>query len=267
MRKMKNTKITKILVMALSLALLIGSAIAFAVSAADDTYAIKSINISHEDSTKVLVAVDAIGVDPATIEVKYTIGAGEAKTAKYYGLVDIYKDGKQYPVSEIAEREMIPQQFAYKILRKLSKAGYVNVTRGAKGGCRLAVDPTEVTLLELVGTTVPDAHRPGPVLALRDLPLPGQVLERVVLGVDRLAVLLRGHRDPVGDRPGGGGALVLEPQVPVQRGGVVLLDDEARKVLGVLRDACRRGLGGIGELALGAVSGETVSLGHRHPGR
>ena len=96
---MKNTKLTKILVMALSLALLIGSAIAFAVSAADDdTYAIKSINISHEDSTKVLVAVDAIGVDPATIEVKYTIGAGEEKTAKYYGLVDIYKDGNQYPV-------------------------------------------------------------------------------------------------------------------------------------------------------------------------
>ncbi len=62
------------------------------------------------------------------------------------------QDGKQYPVSEIAEREMIPQQFAYKILRKLSKAGYVNVTRGAKGGCRLAVDPAEVTLLELVGT-------------------------------------------------------------------------------------------------------------------
>ena len=96
---MKNTKLTKILVMALSLALLIGSAIAFAVSAADDdTYAIKSINISHEDSTKVLVAVDALGVDPATIEVKYTIGAGEEKTAKYYGLVDIYKDGNQYPV-------------------------------------------------------------------------------------------------------------------------------------------------------------------------
>ena len=98
-RKMKNTKLTKILVMALSLVLLIGSAVAFAVSAADeDTFAIKSINISHEDSTKVLVAVDAIGVDPATIEVKYTIGAGETKTAKYYGLVDIYKDGVEYPV-------------------------------------------------------------------------------------------------------------------------------------------------------------------------
>ena len=96
---MKNTKLTKILIMALSLVLLVGSVVAFAVSAADeDTFAIKSINISHEDSTKVLVAVDALGVDPATIEVKYTIGAGEEKTAKYYGLVDIYKDGNEYPV-------------------------------------------------------------------------------------------------------------------------------------------------------------------------
>jgi Rrf2 family protein len=62
------------------------------------------------------------------------------------------QDGKQYPVGEIAEREMIPQQFAYKILRKLSKAGYVDVTRGAKGGCRLAVEPASVSLLELVQT-------------------------------------------------------------------------------------------------------------------
>lgn len=96
---MKNTKLTKILIMALSLVLLVGSVVAFAVSAADeDTFAIKSINISHEDSTKVLVAVDALGVDPATIEVKYTIGAGEVKTAKYYGLIDIYKNGNEYPV-------------------------------------------------------------------------------------------------------------------------------------------------------------------------
>ena len=61
-------------------------------------------------------------------------------------------EGERKSVGEISKEELIPQQFAYKILRKLSKAGYVNVTRGAKGGCRLAVDPTEVTLLELVGT-------------------------------------------------------------------------------------------------------------------
>lgn len=62
------------------------------------------------------------------------------------------QDGKQYPVAEIADREMIPQQFAYKILRKLSKAGYVQVLRGAKGGCRLAVDPGTVSLLDIVQT-------------------------------------------------------------------------------------------------------------------
>ena len=40
-----------------------------------------------------LVAVDALDVDPATIEVKYTYN-GEEKVATYYGLVDIYKDGQ-----------------------------------------------------------------------------------------------------------------------------------------------------------------------------
>lgn len=99
---MKNTKTLKLLVMVLSLVLLMSAAIAVAVSAAeDDTYAIKSINISHDDSIMVLMAVDAVGVDPATIEVKYTIGNGEAKTAKYYKNVAIYKnlgDETEYPV-------------------------------------------------------------------------------------------------------------------------------------------------------------------------
>lgn len=60
-------------------------------------------------------------------------------------------DGQQHSVSEITERELIPQQFAYKILRKLSGAGLVEVTRGAKGGCRLKVDLDEVSLLDLIG--------------------------------------------------------------------------------------------------------------------
>lgn len=98
---MKNTKLTKLLVMILSLVLLVGSAIAVAVSAADaedTTYAIKSINISHKDSIHVLIAVDAPAADAANIEVKYTLGNGEEKTAAYQGLIDIYKDGNEYPV-------------------------------------------------------------------------------------------------------------------------------------------------------------------------
>ena len=61
------------------------------------------------------------------------------------------KDGQLHSVSDITEREFIPQQFAYKILRKLSRADLVEVTRGAKGGCRLKADLEKVTLLDLIG--------------------------------------------------------------------------------------------------------------------
>ena len=82
-------------------------------------------------------------------------------------------------------------------------------------------------LLRVVGPRVPDLHGPAAVLALRDLALELEVLERMVLGVHGQAVLLRvlGHaarEGPRRQRP-----LVLEPQVPVEPAGVVLLDHEA----------------------------------------
>lgn len=60
------------------------------------------------------------------------------------------QDGEQHSVSEITEKEFVPQQFAYKILRKLSKAGFVDVTRGAKGGCKLNVELDQVSLYEVI---------------------------------------------------------------------------------------------------------------------
>src|SRR6185436_8712958 len=65
------------------------------------------------------------------------------------------------------------------------------------------------------------------VVALRDHALPRQVLERVVLGVNRHAVLARDLRDRVRDRPGDSNAVALQAQVPVQARGAVLLDYEA----------------------------------------
>ena len=97
---MKNTKLTKIFVLVLSLALLIGSAIGIATSAetAEPTYEIKSMNISHGDTTIVLVAVDApvTGSAPSNVTVKYVDANGEEQTAKYYGDMDVY--GTTYPV-------------------------------------------------------------------------------------------------------------------------------------------------------------------------
>jgi len=52
--------------------------------------------------------------------------------------------------AQLCQRELIPQPFAYKIMRKLSKASFVSITRGADGGCRLAVDLREKTLYDLL---------------------------------------------------------------------------------------------------------------------
>lgn len=59
-------------------------------------------------------------------------------------------DGEQHTVGEMAERELIPQQFAYKIVKKLSRAGLVRVSRGAEGGCRLAADLAAASLYDLM---------------------------------------------------------------------------------------------------------------------
>lgn len=50
----------------------------------------------------------------------------------------------------MAERELIPRQFAYKILKKLSRAGLIQVTRGTDGGCRLAADLDRASLYDVM---------------------------------------------------------------------------------------------------------------------
>ena len=88
----------------------------------------------------------------------------------------------------------------------------------------LAVAP----LLELVGAGIPDRHLAAAVLAGRDRALERAVLDRVVLGLHGEVVLLRVGRHAAGQRPAHQHAVVLEPEVPVQAPGVVLLDHEDR---------------------------------------
>lgn len=59
-------------------------------------------------------------------------------------------DGEQRAVGEISKQQMIPQQFAYKIVKKLAHAGFVQVSRGVDGGCRLIADLTKVSLFDLM---------------------------------------------------------------------------------------------------------------------
>ena len=68
---------------------------------------------------------------------------------------------------------------------------------------------------------------PGAVLALGDLAVEVQVLQRVVLGVHGQAVLAGRVGQEVRHRPRHEHAVALEAQIPVQARGGVLLDDEA----------------------------------------
>ena len=85
-------------------------------------------------------------------------------------------------------------------------------------------------LQRLVPAGVPDRHRTGPVLPPRDLPLEAPVLQRVILGVHGQVVDGRVVRHALRHRPGHQHPVPLQPHVPVQPPGVVLLDHERAAV-------------------------------------
>ena len=58
--------------------------------------------------------------------------------------------GEITSVKNICENEHIPQQFAYKILKKLEKAGIVTSHRGSAGGYQLVADLDVLTLFDIV---------------------------------------------------------------------------------------------------------------------
>lgn len=66
--------------------------------------------------------------------------------------------GEQMTMNDICDRELAPQQFGYKILKKLAKAGMVEITRGNGGGCRLKCDLKKITLFELMQVMGSDMH-------------------------------------------------------------------------------------------------------------
>ena len=65
-------------------------------------------------------------------------------------ILRVLLDGEKHSVAEMSETELIPVQFAYQILRKLSAGELVQVSRGAAGGCRLSRDLRGVSLYDLV---------------------------------------------------------------------------------------------------------------------
>ncbi|MDR1873659.1 MAG: Rrf2 family transcriptional regulator [Synergistaceae bacterium] len=59
-------------------------------------------------------------------------------------------NGEQSTAGNICTRESLPQQFVYKILKKLEQAGFVQIARGAEGGCRLTADLKKASLYDLM---------------------------------------------------------------------------------------------------------------------
>jgi Rrf2 family protein len=57
--------------------------------------------------------------------------------------------GALVPAREIASAQQIPLRFLEQQLGALHKAGLVESFRGAGGGCRLAKDPSEITVADI----------------------------------------------------------------------------------------------------------------------
>ena len=72
-----------------------------------------------------------------------------------YGLAAICELSKHYgesvmQIKEIATNANIPQNYLEQLLGKLRRAGIVESIRGAKGGYRLARDPREIKVLDIL---------------------------------------------------------------------------------------------------------------------
>ena len=55
-------------------------------------------------------------------------------------------DGDMHTMRALCEDELIPQKFAYKIIRKLAAADFITAVRGVGGGVRLTADLSALTV-------------------------------------------------------------------------------------------------------------------------
>lgn len=65
-------------------------------------------------------------------------------------LIYLTAKGEMANAAEIAEEMDIPQNFLYTVMGKMRKAGIVSVERGVTGGWRLAVDPKDVQVRDVL---------------------------------------------------------------------------------------------------------------------
>ena len=66
------------------------------------------------------------------------------------GYLSHFRDGDLRSTAEIARVLRVSEAHLGKVLQRLAKFGLVSSTRGARGGFRLARDPGDVSLLEII---------------------------------------------------------------------------------------------------------------------
>ncbi len=59
-------------------------------------------------------------------------------------------DESRISIGDISENKKIPEPFLRKLFKPLVQQGIINSTRGVSGGVRLAREPKEITVLEVV---------------------------------------------------------------------------------------------------------------------
>ena len=59
--------------------------------------------------------------------------------------------GRLASAREIANLFDVPTSLLMNVLKQLASVGYIDSVRGARGGYRMAVDPEEISLADLVG--------------------------------------------------------------------------------------------------------------------
>ncbi len=67
-------------------------------------------------------------------------------------------DGQAHTTAQIADGTKVPTAYLSKVLQSLSRAGLVSSQRGLGGGFTLSVDPSELSILEIIETVDPIAR-------------------------------------------------------------------------------------------------------------
>jgi hypothetical protein len=106
--------------------------------------------------------------------------------------------------------------------------------------------------LGLPEAAIPELDGAAAIFSLGDRSFEVSVSEGVIFHLDRKALVVRIERRPLRHCPGFEDAVELEPQIVVQPGGVVLLNDEAQAVRGG-HSRIIAGLLRLLEIALGAI--------------